>query len=129
MLSPFIAVRSILIENAGVRAIVDDRVVTLSVTQGIVYPCIVLAGVTGMTEEDLVTQGGQNTYRITVECRSGDIGECDRLGKAVCAALDNFTGIAGGLDIDRIRRASETFIYDDPSALYRRPIDFRVYYA
>jgi hypothetical protein len=129
MITPSAALLAILTGTAGITAIVANRVFVRRVPQGASSPHILIIPVTGRSEDDLLEVGGQHTYRVTVEARSGSSLEADDLGNAICAALDNFTGTSAGLAIDRIRRVSEAFLDDEATQTFRRAIDFYVYYA
>lgn len=129
MRTPSSALLAILTGAYGVTDLVGNRVFVSRVQQGAEYPCIVIVPVVGRSEEDLTAVGGQHSYRVTVESRSESSLQADLLGAAICAALDNFTGSVAGLSIDRIRRVSEAFLDDQASKIYRRAIDFNVYFA
>lgn len=129
MRTPSSALVALLSGNAGVSAIVANRIFVGRVQQAVDYPCIVIVPVSGRSEEDLTSVGGQHSYRVTVEARSESSLQADLLGAAICAALDDYTGPSAGLSIDRIRRASEAFLDDQASKIFRRAIDFHVYFA
>lgn len=129
MQTPSAALLAILQGNAAVAALVANRIFVSRVRQAVEHPCIVIVPVTGRSEDDLLTTGGQHSYRMTVEARASSSLQADQLGAAICAALDNFTGTVAGVVIDRVRRVSEVFLDDENTQTFRRPIDFYVFYA
>ena len=129
MLAPESAVREILVGNAGVSALVGQRIYKLFLKQGEPPPNIIVRPVTGRGVEDMNNVSGQFEYRISVECRADSVAGTNALGQAVYGALHGYQGSAGGQQIDRILHVSEVFVPNDDLKLFRRILDFYVYYS
>jgi gamma-glutamyltranspeptidase len=100
------AVRSILIADATVTALVSSRVFPQRRPQGTAVPAIVYQNIFEETNEALATQGGIRRTRLSVEVFDKTYGDTKTLRNAVEDALINYTGTTEGETINSLRLES-----------------------
>ena len=97
------AVRSVLVNDATVAALVVARVYPQRRPMGTAVPALIYQNVTSETNQAVATQGGIKRTRLSVECIDRTYGGVKTLRNAVEAALINYTGTLEGETINSLR--------------------------
>jgi hypothetical protein len=123
-------IRSILVGNAGVTAIVGASAVFVHMAeQSHVPPDIIITDVSGTVGQMLRGHTEVWTGRMQVTCRGRKVETCVALGDAVMAALAPAT-IEGttvtGVRIDHCRVQNDVSYLDATTNVYTRVMDFMV---
>ena len=100
------AVRSVLIDDATVAALVSARVYPQRRPMGTSVPALIYQNVHGATNQALATQGGIQRTRLAIECIDSTYGGTKTLQSAVEGALINYTGTLEGETINSLRLES-----------------------
>jgi hypothetical protein len=116
--------RMLLTSDAGVAALVADRVFTEVLPQAPLVPAVVFTEVAG--DEDVALEGptGASSRRVQVDSWAKTRADATTLGLAVKRALSRHVGAAAGLDVQALFFLTERWDYDSDSALYRTSQDF-----
>lgn len=131
MLSPYEALRTLLLGRAEITAIVGQRVFYAQIPQASAMPLLLITHVSGNRRHDL-SMRGTDTQRMSIECRStavtGATG-ADTLGSLVIQALDGTRLPVSTPSIEMIELAGDMTLYEDSSKAIRRIVDFRCHLA
>ena len=114
--------------EAGVIAIVAQRIFIGEAPQGQALPYIIVSGITAArpTTHDGVV--GLTDQLIQISCIAETLAKRENLTAAVVACLNGFRGSAGSITIQYSEIENETDIPPDPDYGYQTAIDFRVIY-
>lgn len=126
---PLQAIRQLLLASPALVTAVGQRVYLMQAAQNAPPPHIIIMPVS-MTGSQTLEAYGKPSARITVDVRSTTIdgsSGASTIGTLVLDALDRFTGVSDGVTIDRIITGMDAMMFDDPSRLVRRIIDFHVH--
>lgn len=116
------AVRSILLANPTVYGLVGTRIQPAPLPLQCTYPAISYLKVSNPYSRVAFHP------RIQIDCWSKDWTECQTLAKAVETALDGYSGIINGVNIEIIVPLDSQDFYDNETKLYNIPYDFKVIY-
>jgi hypothetical protein len=126
------ALKSYLTNDSEISAFVSERVYSMRLPEKSTIPAISWHQVSG--RDAAPTYDAAEDYstwisaRIQFNCwgRSGD--QAMNLGEAVIAALSGYDGSIGGDLIQSSFLVNELDIYEVPTKLYRRILDFQISY-
>ena len=116
------AVRSILLADPTVYGIVGTRIIPAPLDIDTSYPAI------SFLKASNAYSRIAGRPRIQIDCWSKDWTECQTLAKAVETALDGYSGIVNGVNIEIIVPLNSQDFYDDSTKIYHVPYDFKVIY-
>ena len=116
------AIRSILLNNSTVAGFVGTRIFPLSLPLDCTFPAITYA-----FPSDVYNRIARPA-RLQVDCWAQDFTECKNLKNAVEGALDGYSGIVSGINIEIIVPISPYDLPPDETGLYHIPYDFKVIY-
>lgn len=124
------AVFSILSAATGVGAVAGDRIYPNALPQGVTYPAIRYQRISTARRYAIDAKQETAMSRLQIDCYATTLAEALSLADAARAALDFYTGTAGGTSIDRIYTEGERADYeDDPEpAVHRQMLEFMVHY-
>jgi hypothetical protein len=117
------AIRQILVNDAGVSALVGTRVYPIHVDGPITTPYIKY-----LTVSDARIFKTIRPPRMQISCWADDFATVRQLAEAVIAALDDYRGIVDGTAIESIQFLNAPELYEAETRLYHIPCDFRVTY-
>lgn len=117
------AIRQILVNDAGVSALVGTRVYPIHVDGPITTPYIKY-----LTVSDARYARSIRAARIQVSCWADTYPAVRTLAEAVIATLDDYRGIVDGTAIESIQFLNAPELYEAETRLYHIPCDFRVTY-
>lgn len=126
MKSPLDLVRTRLLADAPLVAVVAQRISLMALQQGTPPPNVIVYPAGAAPDETLDPSELSGEFRISVECRSASVTEANNTGELVIDCLHGFKGAIDTVAIDRISYVSEAFLWQDDVKLARRIIDFRV---
>lgn len=131
MKSPIPLVRTILLNDIYVTAIIGaDRVWANEIPQGTARPAIRLIEISGQPIGETLDRTTEPwERRFSVECQGNTSASADDLAERALHALDGFSGIAGGFDVQAMRVISDALLYEDTIRAVLRVIDFRIVYG
>lgn len=131
MRSPIPLVRTLLLNNAPVSAALGGtRIWANEIPQGTARPAIRLVEVSGAPVGETLDRTTEPwDRRFSVECQGDSSVQADDLAEKVLEALDGFSGVADGLDVQALRVVSDAFVYEDTLRVILRIIDFRIVYG
>lgn len=119
------AVRSVLLGAPSVSALAGNRVAFVLAKQGTALPFIVLATISDAAEHDQDGPVDVSSARIQVDAYGLTYGDAKRLGRAVRAVLDGYSGgILLGVFLAGTRDGSDTL--QDGTTVYRVSADYLV---
>jgi hypothetical protein len=127
MQHPLEAIRTYLLGDAAITAIVSQKVFIHAVPANQIPPLLILIPITAMGERIISGSLTARSFRFSVECRSGSVLQANSLGGLVFQRLDNATGTLGGVAFDRIQFDSEANLYEDATLTARRILDFHAH--
>jgi len=116
------AVRTILLADPTVYGLVGTRIQPAPLPLKCTYPAISYLKVSNRYSRV------SGRPRIQVDCWSKDWTECQTLAIAVERALDGYSGIINGINIEKIIPSNSQDFYDNETKLYNVPYDFFVLY-
>jgi len=116
------AVRSILLNNSTVYGFVGTRIYPLVLPLSCTFPAISYS-----KPSDPYTRIARSP-RFQVDIWSKDFTEVQNLKKAVETALDGYSGIVSGMNIERIIPLDSHDFELDDTQIYRISYDFKVIY-
>ena len=91
--------RSKIVGNAGIAAVVGARVYHANVPETAALPYIVYGRTAGVEEPQLDGSGGLVECDFTIECRAGSMDAADDLAELVRALIDRTSGTWGAKTI------------------------------
>lgn len=116
------AIRSILLADPTVYGLVGTRIQPAPLPLDITYPAISHLKVSNAYSRIV------GRPRIQIDCWSTDWSECQTLAKAVESALDGYSGIVNGVNIEIIVPLDYQDFYDNTTKIYQVAYDFKVIY-
>ena len=121
--------RLLLTSDAGVAALVAERVYTEVLPQGPTVPAVVFTEVAG--DEDLALDGptSTSTRRVQIDSWARTRAEATALGLAVKMVLAGHAGAAAGLEVQGTFLLAERWDFDAETSLYRTSQDFEIWTA
>jgi hypothetical protein len=121
--------RMLLTSDAGVAALVADRVFTEVLPQAGDVPAVVFTEVAG--DDDVALDGptGLASRRVQVDSWARTRAEATELGLAVKAVLAGHAGAAAGLHVEGAFLLAERWDFDAETTLYRTSQDFEIWTA
>ncbi|MFC5390012.1 DUF3168 domain-containing protein [Brevundimonas bullata] len=123
------AISNLLLGNAGVSALVGDRV-NWSARPGAVLPAITLHRITGQRDATNSGRSGLVSSSVQIDIWGGTYSQAKRLARAVVPALPHAQTATGGVVLQGIfiDSESDSFEGEDPTPLYRTRIDISVWH-
>jgi len=112
------AIYGILSTNAGVKAICSTRIFPDVAAQGSPFPFVVY-NITRLAPSD--TKSGVSTLdeeRYDINCVSGLYSEAIALSDAVRGALDRYSGVVNGVNVQSIQFTDFETNFDDDNDVY-----------
>ena len=124
-LGPYL--RMLLTADAGVAALVGDRVFTEVLPQAPTVPAVVFAQVAG--DEDVALDGptGVGSRRVQIDAWAKSRAEATALALAVRAALAGHSGAAAGFEVHGVFLLTERWDFEPETSLYRTSQDYEVW--
>jgi hypothetical protein len=127
------AVRSVLINDATVAALVVARVYPQRRPMGTAVPALIYQNVASETNQAVATQGGLKRTRLSIACIDRTYGAVKTLRNAVEGALINYSGTLEGETIDSLRLESAVDIDEtnEPAGefgYFRTILDFVIWH-
>lgn len=118
--------------NAGVFALVADRIYDQRRPQNPVYPCIVFLRIS--TPRDITHDGpsGLASPRFEFDCYALDETAAGQVADAVRLALNGFSGSMGTgapVDVDGCFLEDDQVGYEDEGRVFSRALDFVIWHA
>ena len=114
------ALRTALVGNAGVSALVGSKVYALTIPQGVALPCITYQRVSGAPQNTLEGHSGAEAVLIQLDCWAVTFSAAKGLAKAVRSAMAA-APFKNTLDEDRDD-------HDPDTTYYRVSADFRCWH-
>ena len=132
MASPSLAVRDVLVNDAGVLAVVSTRVFVSVTDQAAVFPNIaVMMPDPGDQGGELYTLNGAcdiSSNRIVVECRDESYVVASNLRDTSRTLLSNYSGIGNGTTIQSCLVVGKYDLYSDELGLHRCVLELDLIY-
>lgn len=123
------AIRTLLINNAAVSAIIGQRVYPNQLPQGVRSPSVVYNRITGRAEYTLAGSGGLLEDLFQIDSIAVDSDSATNLALAVHDALSAFKGPISGVTVRGIFRQNLRDLFDEAVQLNRMAGDYVVWYA
>lgn len=126
--------RALLLADAGVSALVADRVTWGVRPQGYPLPAVVLHAAGGLKSYALTAEAGPRAARVQVNCLGSSWLESMTAFRAVAAALSGYAGTVGGTLFQGILQDSEPSDLSQPDGAseqrtFGTTADFIVHYT
>lgn len=127
------AIRSALINNAAVSALVGTRVYPMFLAQGYTLPAISYQRITGSRPREQSDKTGRVNARFQVDCWADTYSGGRDLAGKVIECLDNHrgtlgTGTAATDDVGTIETITERDDYNETVEVYRVILEFLIPY-
>ena len=116
------AVRSILLNNSTVYGFVGTRIYPLVLPLRCTFPAL------SYSKPSNPYNRVSRAPRFQIDCWTKDFTEVQNLKQAVETALDGYSGIVSGINIERIIPLDSHDLAFDDTQLYRIAYDFKVIY-
>lgn len=116
------AIRSILLNNAAVTALVSSRIYAISLPDSCLFPAISIHKISDPYSRI------KGSPRVQVSAWAEDPLLASQISKAVETALDGYAGAQGNLSIVQITPLESQDPQKDDTGLYQVPYDFLVLY-
>lgn len=134
---PRVGLRAYMLDDAGIAALVADRVYAVIARQGQREPHIVVHRISGVGDHHMQGPSGLTQSRVQIDCYALDLDVASTLANLVKERLDGFHGsILWGEDspaeaivVQGIFFAGIGEDYHDATQLYRVRPDFLVWYS
>lgn len=127
------AVRDILLNADAVTEILGNKVFSHMAPQGAEYnlPYITYSMIDDVPEQHLLGTANLSYTRIQVDCWSTRYAEVNRLADKTREALTGFSGVQGGIKIQRVAIESSTARFEKPESgkgvgIYNVSMDFTI---
>jgi hypothetical protein len=120
-------IRLVLTGDAGVRALVTDRVYSEILPQGPTTPAVVFAEVSADEDYSLEGPTGVRRNSVAVDSWAEKRADATALGIAVKRALSGHSGAAGGFEVQSCFFVTERWAFDAETGLYRTSQDYEVW--
>jgi len=123
------AVDSILNGSAAVTALVGSRIYAGKAAQNATDPCIVYSRISSERDHAMSADTGLASARMQISCFGRHYSEAMDVAEAVRGALQDYSGAAGSVTIQRSFVANERFLgYDESSRTYHVAIEFEIWH-
>lgn len=116
------AVRAVLLNNIAVFSLVSTRIYPLGLPLDCQFPALSFS-----FPSDPYSRVARSA-RLQIDCWAEDFTQCKHLKNAVETALDGFSGIVDGMNIEGIFPISAYDMPQDEAGLFHIPYDFKVIY-
>lgn len=126
------ALVAFLLADAGLSALVSDRITWGSRPQASALPAVVLHRIDGLRSYSADGPSGLVSSRVQVDCWGASYGSAKGLGRAVIARLSGYVGTTGGVQFQAAFAIDERDGYergDSGADIYRSSIDFDIWHA
>ena len=120
--------------NAGVAALVSDRIFPQLMKEGTTLPAITFQFISGFRQLVLQGKSGYARPRIQVDCwalsedPAGGYDKAKAVANAVRLALDGFAGVVSGVSIRSATLLNEQDFDADEGRIRRVSLDFSIHY-
>lgn len=121
------SLRTFLLAQAGVAAIVGTRVYPMVMPQGAAVPCIVYQRVNDNPVHDCGGRGTIGNFLIQLDAYADTFKGARDLGEAVRVCLDCYRGTAGTHSIAAVRQGGGRDFYEDDTQRYRFSVDYSIW--
>jgi hypothetical protein len=127
------AIRSALINNAAVTALIGTRVYPMFLAQGYTLPAISYQRITGNRPREAADKTGRVNARFQIDCWAESYSGAHDLSGKVITCLDNHrgtlgTGTAAMDDVGTIETIAERDDYSTDVEIYRVILEFLIPY-
>jgi len=128
------AVIAHLLADAGVEALVEDRVFPVSLPQGARLPSVVVARVDGAPLLADDGPSGLSNPRLQIDCWGSSYASAKALARAVTSSLNAYSGDMAGLDVPHVELEAERDMPREGGSnqseyRYRVSLDFLVWHT
>jgi len=125
MTEPGEVIFSILRDNAGVGALIDNRIYPAPAPDEIVVPFATYEIISNEPHDTKTGVSFLDRFRVQVDCWAKDASEAASISAAIRTALDRYTpGLVGTANVDGIRYENEHPDYDPDTKLRRKSVDY-----
>ncbi len=118
--------RTHLIADAPVTALVVARVYPLKLPQSPTYPALTYEIISDIPYRGLDGDHDKERIRVRVHCWSATYAGATDLARKVRTALSDFKGLMGTVEVSSTKFESWNDIFEDVPEVYRRVVDFMV---
>ncbi|MGL4637821.1 MAG: tail completion protein gp17 [Beijerinckiaceae bacterium] len=128
---PLQPLRKFLLADPAIVTVVGQRIYLLQVEQNAIAPHILLSPITMRGNRELNSYGPASA-RVQIDIRSSSLDGAtgaNTIGDLVHTRLEGFRGLLDTLAVERCYNIMDGMLFDDPSRLIRRIIDFEVHFA
>lgn len=127
------AIRSALINNAAVAALISTRCYPMFLAQGYTLPAVSYQRISGPRPRDTVDATGRVNAIFQIDCWAGTYSQARDLSAKVITCLDNHrgtlgTGTAALDDVGTIENTSDRDDFDTAVEVYRVILEFLIPY-
>jgi hypothetical protein len=127
------AIRSLLVDDGSVAALVGNRVYPVQRKQGSALPAVVYQQITGVRDHTFAGASGFVASRYQITCWAETYGGADALADAVRAVMDGYAGTKESVVIQCIHLQDEgdmpALVADNESLNFHgKRLDFMVWY-
>lgn len=123
------ALRTRLINFAGISTLISARVYPAPIPQNPTYPLVTYQKISGPRDYVMGNQSGLVRARFQLDTWAETYGECEALADQVRLALSNYSGTSDTITIDWIALDNEQGpLYDDDADLQRCIQDYMIDY-
>lgn len=98
--------------QAGVSALIGDRIYPRQLPQGVIYPCIRFLRDDDGGFKDFDGQGGTLMTELQIDCIADTLTQAEAIAAEVSGAMKNYTGAMGGRTVQRVSLESEFDAYE-----------------
>lgn len=126
-----IALTSLLLGNAGITTLVEDRIVWKKMEPTAALPRIVLHTIARQTDYNMDGPSGLRSTQVQVDCLGSTYAEALAVANAVSSCLSGYKGTVGTTKFDGVfQDAMRDSIEDDdtPSDLFGVSLDFTLWH-
>ena len=122
-MSPFVTLRTILLADVDVTAIVVARIYP-RVPQTPTFPLITIQKISG--DQDMLLDYAHPRMQVTAWAATYEAGE--ELATAIRQAIQRYRGVVAGMTVERIVFLNDVHIYDPETGRETFPADYRIDY-
>jgi hypothetical protein len=121
--------RTHLVNDSDVSAIVGSRVYPMRLPQGFDLPAISYQRVSGDRSKDLQGSTGHTEPRIQIDCWAKSYGEIKNLAEKLRLSLDRFTGdLGGGQYVHHVSLEGERDMFEEETEILHVSQDYMISY-
>lgn len=120
------AIHSRLIGFAGLAALVEARVYPAKLPQGVTYPAVRYARISGPRARSHDGASGLATPRFQIDAWAKTYSEAKAVAKQIRLAMDNFKGTVAGVVIHAAFLDSDRDLYDDKAEVHAVSADYTI---